>query len=457
MDKNRKKVPIWLLYLLIILWMNFTVVFGWAVLHANKGGTKLGQIGEIALTIASYPSMVKDALNEFGVFVQFFSFTPLVIDDRFPEIDGFKRNNIVQDGAKSDEGYLLLSSFDDVKMQFTVKLIQIANQKELYEWAPSIHQLRENQETEGSFFELNHMEPNLYQITHPLLLDDGGIVFNNQGPLYKINACSNHEWTANGVFHHSNELDSDNAIWVPSVLQETAYDKYKFLYYRDDAIAKVSLTGEVLYKKSVSKILEENGYRTLMFGIGPYEADTIHLNDIQPAQYSTEYWEKGDLLLSVRNRSTVFIYRPSTEKIIWLMTGPWLNQHDVDFIGLSKISVFNNNMIRAQTENLVDGHNNIFVVDLADGSVSDAYTTALENLDVHTKTAGRGEILDNGDLFIEETNDGRLLRISSDNKLVWEFVSKAANGKVRSLSWSRYLTENQVKDILPILKRTSCQ
>jgi hypothetical protein len=452
-----KKIPIWLLYFFILLWINFTVLFGWAVLHVSQGGTKLGKIGTIALTISSYPSMLRDALNEVGGMSQLLDVTPLVIDSRFPEIDGFKRNNIVQDGAKSDEGYLLLSSFDDVKMQSTVKLIQIANQKELYEWTPNIHQLKENQETEAAFFELHNMKPSRYQITHPLLLDDGGIVFNNQGPLFKINACSNLEWTTNGVFHHSNELDSDNAIWVPSVFQETAYDKNKFYRYRDDAIAKVSLTGELLYKKSVSKILEENGYRTLLYGVGPYEADTIHLNDIQPAQYSTEYWKKGDLLVSVRNRSTVFIYRPSTEKIIWLMTGPWLNQHDVDFIGQSIISVFDNNMIRTKAENLVDGHNKIFVVDIADGSVSDTYTTALENLDVRTRTAGRQEILDNGDLFIEETNHGRILRISSDNELLWEFVNKSGKGKAGILNWSRYLTENQVKDILPILKRTSCQ
>ena len=139
------------------------------------------------------------------------------------------------------------------------------------------------------------------------------------------------------------------------------------------------------------------------------------------------------------------------------MTGPWLNQHDVDFIGQSIISVFDNNMIRTKAENLVDGHNKIFVVDIADGSVSDTYTTALENLDVRTRTAGRQEILDNGDVFIEETNHGRILRISSDNELLWEFVNISGKGKAGILNWSRYLTENQVKDILPILKRTSCQ
>ena len=41
---------------------------------------------------------------------------------------------------------------------------------------------------------------------------------------------------------------------------------------------------------------------------------------------------KNDLVISLRNLSTILVYRPST-KIKWLKTGPWINNHDAQYLG----------------------------------------------------------------------------------------------------------------------------
>jgi len=278
------------------------------------------------------------------------------------------------------------------------------------------------------------------------------------GPLFKINTCSNIEWGIKGSFHHSIEQDPYGNFWVPSVIRSASYDKDVFVGYRDNAITNVSSDGKVLFKKSVSKILEENGYRGLLFGAGSYDQDAIHLNDIQPAHYSTEYWEKGDLLVSIRNRSAIFLYRPSTDKIIWLKTGPWINQHDPDYIGQSKISLFGNDMVRGigkLGQHLMDGHNNIYLLDLADGSVFTPYSEVLKEFDVRSLMGSRQERLENGDVFVEETKHGRLLRVSS-KQVIWEFTVKIDEDTVGLGNWSRYLTKEQVRDILPVLEGANC-
>jgi hypothetical protein len=299
--EKKIQIPVWVLVLIIFLGINGTVLFGWAVRHVFEGGDKLGKLGPVVVTIASFPSLLKKA------FVEVKGCFPLIIDNRFPEIDGFKKNGVLQQGAVEDDGYLLLSAYDNSKEQSTVKLIRISDQQVLHEWVPNIQELAETQKTESPHFDSNNMRASKYRIVHPLLLSDGGMIFQNQGPLFKINSCSNIEWGLDGIFHHSIEQDAEGNFWVPSVIEPASYDKDVFAHYRDDAIAKVSPEGKVLFKKSVSKILEENGYRGLLFGAGPYDIDAIHLNDIQPAHYSTEYWEKGDLLLSMKHRSTVFI------------------------------------------------------------------------------------------------------------------------------------------------------
>ncbi|MEL1227301.1 MAG: arylsulfotransferase family protein, partial [Candidatus Neomarinimicrobiota bacterium] len=127
--------------------------------------------------------------------------------------------------------------------------------------------------------------------------------------------------------------------------------------FYDDAIVKLSPESEILFEKSVSQIFIENNLEYLLFAHGnDYEADPIHLNDIQPVDFDGEFWKKGDVFLSLRSQSMVLLYRPSTNEIIWKGTGPFFNQHDVDIIDNHRISVFNNRSINVVgSTSIVDG------------------------------------------------------------------------------------------------------
>ena len=66
------------------------------------------------------------------------------------------------------------------------------------------------------------------------------------------------------------------------------------------------------------------------------DTDPFHLNDIEPVLKSSCYWKKGDVFISLRNRSMIFLYRLKTNKIIWYKTGITSQQHDIDIILKSK-------------------------------------------------------------------------------------------------------------------------
>ena len=449
------RIPAWLLVFTIAMALIFTVIFGWFVKRALHGDSRLGaELNSAIITIADFPSLVKKSFSELGE-----NRLPLLVANKFPEIDGFRKNGVTQQGVITDGGYLLISSYGQIKGQSAVKLVRIHDGQTVYEWVPDIGELKAQMEANDSLFKVENMKPSRFQMHHPLLLDDGGLIIKQDGPLLKINICSRFEWINNGFFHHSTERNGEGGFWVPSHADSYHVKSAEYSGHvneSDDSIAKISPDGKLLFNKSVPLILEENGYRGLLFGVGPYEWDAIHLNDIQEAQYSTEYWEKGDLLVSVRNLSTVFLYRPATNKIIWLKTGPWLNQHDVDFIGQSKISVFGNDVVRTVKGPLIEFHNNVYLYDFADGTISTPYANILKRLDVQTTSGGRQEILANGDLFVEETDRGRILRLSS-KEVIWEFTVKIDENSVGIGQWSRYLTEGQVHDVLSILERSNCQ
>jgi hypothetical protein len=438
--------------------MNGTIVFGWFVRHASEGREELGSLGPIVMEIANFPTLVHQALRDLV------SRTPMLIENQYPEMDGFRDKGALQEGARKDEGYLLLSAYSNAKKQSTVRLIRIRDEVQLHEWVPDLDRLSKSHRTKGTYFGPEAMSASRFRMLHPLLSDDGGLVFHGeQSPLFKIDACSRMEWVVDGLFHHSLQQGPDGGYWVPMSLERTADDRANPLPFADEAIAKVSPAGELLLTKSVSSILVENGHRGLLYGIRqfgrrPSDLDAFHLNDIGPAQYSTAYWEAGDLLLSIRHMSTVLLYRPSTGKVIWLKTGPWLNQHDADFVGSSRISVFGNDMVRKVDDSqiLLDGHNSIYTYDFKDDTVASPYASILRELNVRTEIEGQQRVLENGDAIVDDYSTGRLLRISR-SALVWQFVEKVSEKTAAMLSWSRYLTANQVGDTLPRLAGVRCQ
>ena len=79
--------------------------------------------------------------------------------------------------------------------------------------------------------------------------------------------------------------------------------------FTDDAIVKLSPKGDILFEKSVSQIFIENGLEYLIFSIGGdgrnLDIDPIHLNDIQPVNFDSDFWKSGDVFLSLRNQSMV--------------------------------------------------------------------------------------------------------------------------------------------------------
>src|SRR5690606_33113060 len=119
--------------------------------------------------------------------------------------------------------------------------------------------------------------------------------------------------------------------------------------------------------------------------------------------------EEG-VLLSIRNLSSVAHYIPVIDEIRWLKTGPWLNQHDINYLGENRYSVFGNELVRGPEKILGAAHSQIYIYDQASGTVTTPYSEVLAGADMRTPYEGRAQILANGDVFIEETNRDRMLR-----------------------------------------------
>ena len=467
-----KKVEIWILYLVVLLGIPFTLFFGVLVRQETEGITKKGNVDISFLTkpAASITRIPEQLIRKL------LKPNPNIANSKKTRVDenllaNKYRNttNGFNGTPNSSKSYLLLSRYNGDLNEGIVELIDLMNFQVLHTWNPDIDDFNNSVKKVDEFKYLNRDRNNSRIILrHPLLLKDGGLVFQNHTPLIKIDSCSNQIFqNIHDEFHHSIEVDIDGNIWVPSHLypqslpvEKVGRDIKENSGFVDEGIVKLSPDGEILFEKSVSQIFIDNGLEYLLFASSDFgfTKDPLHLNDIQPVDFDGEFWEKGDLFLSLRNQSMVLLYRPSSNKIVWKGVGPFFYQHDVDILNDHKISIFNNNLKNSVNGNFVDGHNEVIIYDFKTNQYSPYQSNSLMKNDVRTAVQGRSEILPNGDLFVEETTYGRTLYFNSDGSLRWTHVNRADNLNIYGVGWSRIMyTKNDIKIVKNFLQtRIKC-
>ena len=452
-----KKIEIWILYLTILFGILFAIGFGVLVRQELVGNIKAGWVSKTALTLAEIPINTLKLLR-----VE----SDLKIDDRFPSLDGF-------DGTpNSEESYLLLSRYDGDLREGVVELVDLRSFEVLHTWNPDIDAFNDLVEQVDEFKyvqrDLNNSRHLLY---HPVLTSKGDLIFNAQNsPLRKIDACSNlvFQNTHDG-FHHSIETDIDGNIWASThmypqnlPIEKVGRKNPKENGFKDDAIVKLSPDGEILYEKSISRIFIENSMESRLSMVGTshtFQIDPIHINDVQPVNVDGKYWKKGDVFISLGHQSMITLWRPSTEEIVWKYESSIFHQHDINIVSEHQISIFNNNRkYYYPNKDIVDGNNQILIFNFDTDSISSYLSESLVREDVRTISQGRSDLLENNDLFIEETDYGRTLYFNADGSLRWTHVNRAENGNAYRVGWSRILyTQEDIQTVNNFInKKSTC-
>ena len=436
-----------------------TIVTAWIVRRAIAEDPRLSDAqSRFVISVSEFPGLVREAISETRS--QIVGDPVLLLMDR-KSID--RSHWVRRFPASDDTGYLLLSGVNPEEKQSSVQLIRISDGAQIAKWSPDWVTLFSLITPKFGYPVGN---PKAAQALHPLLLNGGDIIFNTTTALVRLGPCgSKPVWLLDEAMHHSIEIDSRiNAIWGPSFSKDGFADN-PWLRDRtfDNALAKVSVDGKVIEKRSFARILRDNDLK--FFLASPFKgmirnnADPMHVNQIQVAQKNTQYWQLGDLLISARNISTIFIYRPSTNKIIWYKTGPWMSQHSVDFVDDHRISVFDNNVV-AEVENnnafiSPSDTNRVIVYDFDTNKTSQPFSELLADARPVSLFGGRARLLPDGGLFIEETQYGRHLRFTRD-RLLWSRINDFDDKRIGALSWSRYLTAEEASVPLKALASHQC-
>lgn len=437
---KRHLVLLWSLTLAILLLLS--MAFGaFAYRHVTNGGKRFPEpVSAAVIWAADAPRLVRDAFSEVYQAATGSPSSLLLI----PKQGVMQSNWEHKFPAESDDGFLLLSSLSELRQQSTVRLIRISDGETIAEWVPDWN-LVSNLTSDHRWAPKGN--PTAIRAFHPILLGDGSIIFNTIGSLVRQPLCSSTPtWVIDHPIHHSIELSPEgNSIWVPSITEEFSVENATLrTQLRDDSLAEVSLDGKILRNLSFSQILTDNQMVAHMLGTAGHveQLDPLHLNQITPAKNDSPFWSVGDLLISARHTSTIYLYRPSTNEVLWSKQGPWINQHSAHFSGTDKIVVFGNDVYGnpSKKQFIAEANrNHIYEYDFSTQDVSSLQSATLNALLPRTATEGRLQITSDGDFFIEETNNARIFKLTKSGDLEWSYLNSYDEDNLGAVTWSRYI------------------
>ncbi|WP_171101824.1 MULTISPECIES: arylsulfotransferase family protein [unclassified Ruegeria] len=447
-----KKIEAWVLVLVFLGFGLVLIGFGTVLRNHMNGHDKYGALGELAFGIANLPSNARDVFQSIN-------------HDRMSTIWGEAPRFHGQDGwVVRDEnlvsdltGYILLSRYDGVSRHHRVELVALPEFEIVHEWPIDAELVFADQEVHPFHDQSEAIDNEIFRSIHPLVLPNGAlIVKDHYTSLLQIDQCGQRTAFTTGGFHHSTELGPKGLVWVPGTRLPTEIARVRS-DFRDDTIVALNQEGEVVLERSVPNILLKNGLGHLLFSMsGSYDPDPLHLNDIQPVYESGPHWKEGDLFLSMRHKSLVLLYRPSTDEVLWYKTGPWRFQHDVDILDENRIAIYDNSTINIRALPQVDGANSIMIFDFEKGVVEDLLRKDFERAEIRTISEGLFDRMDDGSWMVEEENFGRLVILSPTGEIAAEYFNGDGGLNTYRMGWSRYVSESDGVRIVIELAKKDC-
>ncbi len=320
---------------------------------------------------------------------------------------------LVHDPAQMQVGWYLVMGWDHERRAYRVWLFDERGTQH-HAWPINYRALDADGPLNGS------------DVPHAVLaMPDASLILNfDEGDVMaRIDHCGEPIWVRPGVFHHSFDRDSDGTVWT-WLARGTPYAHHHSLLRFDpetgETVEEIRLVEDIIQRDVGAEVVlgTRADFPFRHFDRTPKdrgEEDLFHPNDIEVLSVADAAafpdFAAGDLLISLRNINLVAVLDRQSHRLKWWSHGPWIRQHDPDFLPDGWISVYNNNTGRGRSE-IVKIHPGTrrLTSDLHDG-----------NARFYAPWMGKHQYLPGGNVLIVAPSEGRVLVTSPRGDLVFEF------------------------------------
>lgn len=273
------------------------------------------------------------------------------------------------------------------------------------------------------------------------ILPDASIVANLEHfRTFRMDACGSIGWMHANVGHQSVHYAEDGTLWITAetVLANGRHDHAAPLH--SWTLRNLDLDGTLLREIPVIDLLVENDLGGLLFRTGlvtdpaAASSDMLHLNDVDsfPEGRGSAYFAPGDLLVSLHNINTVLVFDPDTRRVKFVSTGTAMRQHDPDFLGGDRISIFGNRT-DGDTPEAAPAASRIVEIDVATGArrlvldgrgQNSADGTGPGDEPFYSRIPSVHQRLSNGNILVVSGGEGRVLEFTPAGRLAWRYDNR---------------------------------
>lgn len=146
--------------------------------------------------------------------------------------------------------------------------------------------------------------------------------------------------------------------------------------------------------------------------------DLFHTNTLEVLDGSLAHrspiFARGNILTAFNQLSVVAILDPQARRLVWAMAGPWQGVHYPTLLADGRILLFANGARR--------GASTVAILDPLDSEYDWIYRgDPPESL--YSEACGSAQQLPNGNVLIAESADGRILEVTPEREIVWEYLN----------------------------------
>lgn len=257
--------------------------------------------------------------------------------------------------------------------------------------------------------------------------------------MVKLDRESGVIWKNLDYFHHDFVVAGDGRIYgLTHDFRREALEGVDHLPtpVLEDFLVIVSPDGRTLQKISLLEAINRSSdYRKFLWRVPYYSLeDPLHVNSVEVLDaekakaLSTRLpiASEGQVLLSFRELAggSIALLDTSKEEIVWATRGSWLSQHDADVTPDGYIMLFDN---RGGTE--AAGRSRVIEIDPGNGGGIVWAYTGTEDAKLESRIRSSQELQPNGNVLITESSAGRMLEVTRDGEIVWEYINPVRVGE----------------------------
>jgi len=248
--------------------------------------------------------------------------------------------------------------------------------------------------------------------------------------MVKLDGDSRVLWRRAGRNHHDFDVAADGRI-VTLVRHPLTAGEMAARYpgfetpaegILDDELVFLDPAGEELQRVSLFEAFQRSEYAPFL-GPGTDTSDVFHSNsvDLVESEQAGPLFAAGEVLVSSRSLNAVFAVDVEERRVTWLLTGKWRGQHQAQLLANGNLLLLDNRGGNHVAPPRSDRSEVLELDPLTQRVVWSFGGTEREPLFTHW--LGCVQRLPNGNTLVTESSQGRILEVTPEGRIAWEYVN----------------------------------